>query len=339
MVEVRNELYLEDLDEIISCNLPWEKLYRKNILVTGATGLIGSCFVDTMIRLGNVNVFAMGRNVEKGRKRFLYCWNNKKFKFICHDISKPFESDIKFDYIIHAASIVNPKGYNEQPVETMVCNFIGTYNLLEYAKNNGINRFMFVSSSEVYGEAFKDGDIFSEEYSGYIDFTKVRSSYPSSKRAAENLLISYSREYGIDGVIVRPSHIYGPTMTEDDSKVIAEFIRCGVKNKDIIVKSSGKQIRDYTYVTDTVSAMLHVLLLGKSNEAYNISSGNIISIKELAELVSTFSKNKIIFENVTDDKETRIILSNKKILELGWGSKVKLEDGISKTIEILKREF
>lgn len=334
-----DELYLEDLDNILSCNLPWEKLYDKNILITGATGLIGSCMVDLLMRLNKVNVFAMGRSEEKAKERFIDYFTKNNFKFICHDVSKKLNIDIKFDYIIHAASIVNPKGYNEQPVETITGNFLGTYNLLEYAKKYPIERFMFVSSSEVYGEAKDELEKFDEEYSGYINPLKVRSSYPTSKRASENLLISYGSEYGIDGVIVRPAHIYGPTMAKDDSKVIAEFIRNGMSGKDIILKSSGKQVRAYTYVTDTVSAMLYVLLLGNSCEAYNISSDDFISIKELAEYIAKILGVKVIFENDSECNTSKIILDNNKILKLGWESKINLVKGIDKTIKILRRNF
>lgn len=334
-----DELYLEDLDNILSYNLPWEKLYNKNILITGATGLIGSCMVDLLMRLDKVNVFAMGRSEEKAKERFSDYFTKNNFKFICHDVSKELDSDIKFDYIIHAASIVNPKGYNEQPVETITGNFLGTYNLLEYAKKYPIERFMFVSSSEVYGEA-KDGvEKFDEEYSGYVNPLKVRSSYPTSKRASENLLISYSNEYGIDGVIVRPAHIYGPTMAKDDSKVIAEFIRNGMSGKDIILKSSGKQVRAYTYVTDTVSAILYVLLLGNSCEAYNISSDDFISIRELAEYIAKILEVKVIIENDSECNSSKIILDNNKILKLGWESKVSLDKGIDRTIKNLRRNL
>lgn len=331
-----DELYLKDLDDILSCDLPWEKLYNKNILITGATGQIGSCMVDLLMRLGKVNVFAIGRNEEKGKNRFRHYWDNDRFKFICHDISQKLDTDIQYSYIIHAASITNPKEYNGQPVETMVCNFLGIYNLLEYAKKYPIERIMFVSSSAVYGDNLENISSVNETYSGNINFNKVCSSYPSSKRAAENLLISYGSEYGIDGVIVRPCHVYGPTMTREDSKVVSEFIRNAVNGEDIVLKSSGKQIRDYTYVTDAVSAMIYVLLLGNSNEAYNISSDNIISIKELAEVIANISKSNIIFENKDEGNETKIILDNKKISMLGWKSKVNLNEGIGKTIEILK---
>lgn len=335
MVEVMSELYLENLNEVIQCDLPWEKLKYANVLVTGATGLIGSCIVDVLMQLGNVNVFAMGRSNEKCKKRFYNYLTNSNFKFICHDVSKRLDMNIDFDYIIHAASGSHPTEFNNRPVETMTGNFLGTYNLLEYAKEHKIKRFIYISSGEVYGEARDDVDSVKEDYSGYVNPIKVRSCYPSAKRASETLLISYFSEYGLDSVIARPCHVYGPTMTAEDSRVVAEFIRNAVNGEDIVLRSGGRQIRSYIYVTDAVSAIFYILFLGESSEAYNISNDSVVSIRELAEIISKVSNSNIIYGNDGADVN-KVVLNSNRLASLGWKSEVRLEEGIIRTIEILK---
>lgn len=332
-----DSLYVEDLDDVLSENLPWEKLKGKKVLVTGATGLIGSCIVDVLMRLNYVKVFAMGRNLEKGKNRFSHYFCLDNFEFICHDVSNKLELALDFDYIIHAASGAHPFEFNNNPVETMIGNFLGTYNLLEYARQHKIERFVYVSSAEVYGEAIDEVSSFNEEYSGYVNPVSVRSCYPSAKRATETLLVSYAKEYNLAGVIVRPCHIYGPTMTKDDSRVVAEFIRAAVNGDNIELKSSGKQFRGYTYVTDVVSALFYIMFFGNNSEAYNISGEDIVSIKELAEIISGISGRELIFSGDNIGKNIRTVLNNEKISKLGWRSKIRLDDGIKRTIDILKR--
>ena len=317
--------YIEDLLSVARLNLPWEKLKDANILVTGATGLIGGCLVEVLMGNPNMNyhVYAAGRNEQRARSRFKKFADNKSFHFLRYDVLTPLESDICFDYIIHAASNSSPNFFANKPVEVMKSNILGVSNLIEYGLAHGMKRFLFVSSGEIYGEG--DGRVFTEDYSGYVDCTSPRSAYPSSKRAAETICVSYADEYGCDIVIARPCHVYGPGFTESDNRVYAQFIRNVLNREDIVMKSSGEQFRSWCYVVDCVSAFLYILLKGKRQQAYNVADETSnIQIKELANMIASISNCKVRIElpPMSEKKGynvvTKSIYSTQALNSLGW---------------------
>lgn len=334
--------YEADIRQVFQCQLPWEKLSGCHILVTGATGLIGGCLVETLMQnpFRDYEVYALGRNEDRVRERFSDFYGNG-LHFIKHDVTKPLQSTTDFDYIVHAASGANPTEYALHPVEVMKSNIDGVVNLIEYGLHHGMKRFLYVSSGEVYGEG--DGRVFTETYSGYVDCTSPRACYPSSKRAAETLCVSYAREYGADVVIARPTHIYGPHFTESDNRVYAQFIRNVLRAENIVMKSTGAQFRSWCYVVDCVSALLHVLLLGENGQAYNIADNNSnVSIKELAELIASIGKKRVI-RDIPDEIErlggnvvTKSVFSTEKLTALGWQPQTPLAKGLEKTIACIR---
>ena len=336
--------YKYDILQVFNENLPWNHLSGRNILVTGATGLIGGCLVDTLMMNPNrsYHVYATGRNEERAKKRFNEFYNDKSFHFICYDVLDKLGGDVNYDYIIHAASNASPNFFVENPVEIMKSNIYGVVNLIEYGLNHGMKRFLYISSGEVYGEG--DGRVFIEDYSGYVNSVNPRACYPSSKRAAETLCVSYAEEYGADVVIARPCHTYGPYFTEKDNRVYAQFIRNVLQGKDIVMKSTGEQFRSWCYVVDCVSALIYIMLKGKSGEAYNISNvESNISIRELAEKIADIGRKKVVIE-VPEENERKgfnvvkkSIFSTKKIESLGWRPKTNIDDGLRKTITILSQ--
>ena len=185
--------YKNDILQIFQEDLPWEKLSGSNILVTGATGLIGGCLVETLMMNPHrdYQVYASGRNEERARQRFADFADDKTFHFIQYDVLRPLDSDVRFDFIIHAASNASPNFFAQKPVEVIKSNIDGVANLMEYGLQHGMQRFLYVSSGEVYGEG--DGREFTEDYSGYVNCATPRACYPSSKRAAETLCVSYVR--------------------------------------------------------------------------------------------------------------------------------------------------
>ena len=332
--------YKNDILQIFHEDLPWGRLSGANILVTGATGLIGSCLVEALMMNPNrdYHVYASGRNEKRANMRFKEFANDAAFHFLKYDVMKPLNSDVNFDFIIHAASNASPNFFAQNPVEVIKSNIDGVANLMEYGKQHGIKRFLYVSSGEVYGEG--DGRVFTEDYSGYMDCTNPRSCYPSSKRAAETLCVSYAAEYGMTVVIARPCHVYGPYFTEQDNRVYAQFIRNVLNGEDIVMKSSGEQFRSWCYVVDCVSALLYILLKGECGEAYNIADvKSNISIRELAETIAKISGRKVIIDVPDDDEKrgynvvTKSVFSTAKLESLGWQPRSNYNEGIKKTIK------
>lgn len=338
--------YYDDINESLTNNC-YEELKNKSILVVGANGLIGSSIIDVLNYLNvkkdyNISIIGTVRNKNNILDRFNTYSN---LKIIEYDVNNKLELDDNINYIINAASNSHPQKFSSNPVETIVTNFIGTKNLLDYTKNNCCDRFLYVSSGEIYGQGGEDIEAFKEDYSGYIDSTNSRSCYPIGKLSAENLCVCYHNQYGIDTVICRPCHTYGPTQTDSDSRVSAQFINNVLNDKDIIMKSEGSQIRSYCYVLDCVTGLLRVLVSGKSAEAYNISNNNsVLSIREMAEIIATTYGKKVIFELPEEDEKkgynpvTRSVLDGSKLEKLGWKPCFDFKKGITHTLKIMKQK-
>lgn len=335
--------YYKDILAIYGCDLPWERLSGCNILVTGATGLIGGCLTEALMMnpLRDYQVFASGRDESRLRHRFNKFQNDLGLRFLIMDVTSPLDCNYSFDYIIHAASYAGPAAFTKMPVEVMRANIDGVCNLITYGMKNGMKRFLYLSSGEVYGES--DGREFTEDYSGYVDCTSPRSCYPSSKRAAESLCSSYKAEYDVDVVIARPCHTYGPYFSDTDNRVYAQFIRNILNDQDIVMKSSGEQFRSWCYVVDCVSGLLHLLLKGASGEAYNIANPESnITIKELANTVAEIGgKNVVIVppeqsESAGYNPVNKSVYSIKKTKSLGWEPKTSLKTGFRHSIDELR---
>lgn len=325
MAEVKNTCKDNALP-IFKANLPWDKLSECNILVTGATGLIGGRLVETLMTNPNkdYHVYALGRNEKRARERFHLFTDDTTFHFMQHDVTKPLDNvGIDFHYIIHLASGASPNVMASSPVDIMKANFIGTDNLLSYGMSHQMKRFLYVSSGEIYGEG--KGEMFSETDSGYVNSMLSRSCYPSSKRAAETLCASYMSQYGVDVVVARPCHIYGASFTESDNRAYAQFFRNVVNGEDIVLKSPGLQYRSWLYVEDCVSALLYILLKGECGEAYNVADeDSCLSIRELAETIAELGGKQVVFAEPADSeikggsKITRAVFNTNKLRGLGW---------------------
>jgi len=316
----------------------WPLPFRGNVLITGATGLIGGCLTDMLMEHSQCHVYASGRNTQRAAQRFESYVNNPRFHFFEHDICQPLRTSIDFHYIIHAASNASPNFFKQSPVEVMKSNLNGLCNLVEYGLNHHLQRMVYVSSGEIYGEG--DGSIFTEESSGYIDILAPRSCYPSSKRAAETLCAAYCQEYGAQIIVARPCHTYGPYFTESDNRVYAQFIRNVLNGEDIVMKSRGEQFRSWLYVVDCAAAILLLLSKGKCGEAYNVAnSESNITIRQLAEIIANLGGKKVVIDIDKDLQATPItkaIFSTEKLEALGWQPLYDITEGLQHTIDTLR---
>lgn len=324
-------------------DLPWEKLSGCNILVTGATGLIGSCLVDVLMQRPqkDYQVYALGRNKKRADYRFHRYISDNSFHFVEGDIIRPLTCNTSFQYIIHAASNGSPNFFANKPVEVMKSNLFGVSNLIEYGLGHSMKRFLYVSSGEVYGS--NEAAVLDENSYGYVDILNTRSCYPSSKRAAETLAMCYAGENGADVVVARPCHTYGPHFTESDNRVYAQFIRNVVSGDDIVMKSAGTQYRSWCYVEDCVSALLYILLKGKSGEAYNIADKNsVITIRELAEMIASIAGHKVVMQVPSDSEKKgftpikRAVFDTAKLEALGWIVSGTMEEKLRRTIDLCR---
>ncbi len=346
---IENTLYQEDIMKVVAQPIPWDKLKNKTLLISGATGLIGSFLIDVVMLLNrkqrlNCKVYSLGRDEDKARSRFSYCYESPLFQFIPYDINLPFvRNDIgSVDYVLHLASNTHPVAYATDPIGTITTNIIGTQNMLEFACAHHALRCVFASSNEIYGENRGDVENFKEKYCGYIDCNTLRAGYPESKRCGEALCQAYITQRGLDIVIPRLTRSYGPTMMMSDTKAISQFIRKAIVGKDIVLKSEGTQYYSYTYVADAVCGLLYVLLVGEKGEAYNIADeSSDIMLRDLAKIIADFVGNKVVFE-IPDavessgySKATKARLDSTKLQELGWKTIYDIQSGIQRTIKML----
>lgn len=310
--------------------------------------MLGSCIVDLLLYLNKhrdfgIQIYAAGRNIGRLKKRFGGYCDRSYFHTVELDVSGEQRLDISVDYVIHAASNADPFQFAKDPVGTLLANVIGVKNMLELAGTCHAQRVLYVSSGEMYGQAddtVVDG--FCEGYCGSVDYGDVRSCYPAGKRAAEVLCQSYIWQYGLDAVIVRPCHCYGPTMTDTDSRALSQFFRKASKGEDIVLKSSGEAVRSHCYAVDAASGMLTVLLRGRCGEAYNIADpASVASIKEVAELIARVAGQRVCFatpdnmEKQGFSKVNQAVLNSEKIFALGWKPLVNLREGVEDTLSIL----
>jgi Nucleoside-diphosphate-sugar epimerases len=345
-----NNLYDEDIKYVAGLDLPWDKLRNKSILLSGATGLIGSFLVDVIMEKNasdslNCTVYALGRNEEKAKVRFSKNVNDEHLVFIQYDVKLPFNrGDLgTIDFILHLASNTHPIQYAMDPIGTITTNIIGVRNMLDFAVDHRSTRFAFASSNEIYGENRGDVEFFDEDYCGYINSNTLRAGYPESKRCGEALCQAYKAQKGLDIVIPRLTRSYGPTMLMSDTKALSQFIKKGIAGEDIVLKSAGTQYYSYTYVADAISGLLTVLLCGQSGEAYNIAEEhNDIMLKDLAAIIAGINGKEVVFE-IPDaieaagySKATKARLCGDKLLALGWKPKYSIIEGIQRTISILR---
>ena len=323
----------EDLQYIANYNLPYEQLKGRSVLVTGATGLIGTLLVRALLAIGDIKVIALVRDSEKAKKIYGDLIGNS-LKLHIADIVDKIKIEDAVDYIFHCASITASKMMIEKPVETLLISVEGTKNIRNFAQEKKCDSVVYISSMEVYG-AFNESKEVREENLGYIDHLKVRSNYPESKRLCENMCVAYYNEFGVPVKIARLAQTFGAGILPGENRVFAQFARSAMQGKDIVLHTKGQSEGNYCYTRDCITGLLTILLKGTNAEAYNVSNPRThTTIAEMANLVAekiADGKIKVVFDIPEDNTfgyaaDTKMKLNSDKLQTLGWKPEVGLEE-------------
>jgi len=332
------ELLAERIDVLL--------LQNASVLITGATGLIGKQLVYLLLyfnkkKNANIKIYALVRNEQKAKTIF----GDAEITFVINDIRQPLEIKDEIHYIIHGASITQSRSFVENPVETIDTAYIGTRNILEFARQKQVKSVVYLSSMEVFGVTNPLLSEIKENDYGYIDILNPRSSYSESKRLCECLCASYYAEFGVPVKIARLTQTLGAGIDYSDPRVTAQFARCVIEQTDIVLHTEGKTLRPSLYIRDAISGIITMLFNGKNGEAYTVANKETaISIREIAELVATqIAENKISVKfDITNPKEKgyyqdlHLLLNTDKLESLGWKAEVGLEEAYRRMIESMK---
>lgn len=337
----------EDLHTIASALLPWQRLFGKTVLISGANGFLPAYMVETLLHLNthadaNITVLALVRNLEKAQRRFTAHLDNSALNFLAQDVCEPVDYPEKIDFIVHAASQASPIYYGTDPVGTLNANIVGTQNLLNLARAKQVESFLYFSSSEIYGRVEEALIPIDEDTFGYLSPTVVRSCYAESKRMGENMCVSYSSQYKVPAVMVRVFHTYGPGMPLNDGRVFVDFVRDALTGQDIEMRSDGSARRAYCYLTDATVAYFTVLLTGTPGQAYNVGNPTEeYSVLELARLISGLAPTAglQVRELPADPNSvyvpgavSRVSPQVTKLRTLGWEPRISAAHGFARTI-------
>ena len=339
----QSHIITEDIERIVAEPIAWESLRGKSVLISGINGLIASYIARTILYLNDtqdmgIMLYGIARNKEKTEKKWGDIIARSDFWLIYQDVTKPLDFEGEIDVIIHAASQTGPEQFVNDPVGTAMGNVMGTYQLLEYGREHGTEKFLILSTREIYGKGSLD--FVKEDQYGAVDPTSVRSCYPESKRMAENLCVSYRQQYGIDARIVRIAHTYGPGMLLGDGRVVGDFLGNVVSHQDITMNSDGSGTLALTYIGDVVAGIFYALLQFK-DVVYNVSnSEETVTVKQLAEtLCELFADYGIsLIMNIPKTQSAGYLsyklgfLQSDKAIAEGWSPKVDLRSGMKRTV-------
>ncbi|MDQ0200742.1 NAD-dependent epimerase/dehydratase family protein [Neobacillus ginsengisoli] len=346
----------EDLNYIANSNIPLEQLKDRTILVTGATGLIGSQIIKALLccnrlKKTNIKIIALARSKKKVQEMFGGLLNKEKLTFYFADIVEPITNDSpiineSIDYIIHGASITNSKFFIEHPVETINISLKGTANILELAKDKKVKSMVYLSSMEAFGVTDSNLEYVKEEDLGYIDILNVRSCYSEGKRMSECLCASYASEYDVPVKIARLAQTFGAGISYTEDRVFAQFAKSVINKTDIVLHTEGKSFGNYCYTRDTVIALLILLVKGNQGEAYTVSNEESnTTIRNMAQMVAeeiADGKIKVVFDIPKEKKtlgyapDVKMHLSSMKMQALGWKPEIGLKEAYFRMIRSME---
>ena len=326
-----------DIQSVIENKEVFETLSNSTVLITGATGFIGSMLIRTLIAADakyglGIKLIGQIRNPEKARTVLAE---------LIDKIDLTTTDDVAADYIIHTVSPTASKFFIDNPVETIKASVGSTMSILEVAKNNNAS-LVYLSSMEQYGVPYKSGQRMTEDKVGIIDHLNIRSSYSESKRLCECLCASYAAEYGVDAKIVRLAQTVGAGVPMTDNRMPMQFAKAVVEGKDIVLHTEGQSMSNFVYLTDAIKGILTVLEKGERGQAYNVcNDGETKSVREIAELVChEVAGDKISVriekkDNMGYAPDVAMYLDSGKLMKLGWRAEVGITEAYKRLVEYL----
>lgn len=338
---------LEDFGSVARSNLPFDEFKNASFFITGATGLIGSLLIRTLLYCNreldlNLNVFAAVRSVEKAKG--IFGEGDGALHYVVADLAKDeIAFDGECDYVIHAAAVTASRVMVSNPVGTIRTAIDGTEKLLKLAVEKKAKSFVYLSSMEVYGQPKSDGKT-AEKDLGYVDVSAVRSCYPEGKRMCECLCTAYAAQYGLNVKSARLAQTFGAGILPTENRVFAQFARSVMNGEDIVLHTTGESEGNYVYTADAIRAILLLLVRGESGEAYNIANEEShITIREMAELVAgEFGEGKVkVVIDIGDSAKlgyappVKMWLDASKMRALGWEPEVRLRESYRRMMQYM----
>jgi UDP-glucuronate decarboxylase len=306
----------------------------KRILVTGGAGFLGSFLCERLVKEGH-DVICLDNYFTGSKTNIEHLMSFRNFELLRHDIAFPIFVEV--DQIYNLACPASPVHYQYNPVKTTKTSVLGAIHVLGLAKRVNA-RVLQASTSEVYGDPTEHPQ--REEYWGNVNCIGVRSCYDEGKRVAETLFFDYHRQNNVDIRVMRIFNTYGPRMHPNDGRVVSNFVVQALHNRDITIYGDGSQTRSFCYVDDLIEGMVRFMDQDAFIGPVNIGNPGEFTIKELAEKVLTLtgSTGTIVYKDIPPDdpkqRQPDITLAREK---LGWEPRIRLDEGLKKTIDYFKR--
>lgn len=351
MIHLQDRYLAEDL-ALLRDNpkIPWSRFSGKSVLVTGATGLIGSLLIKSILFACDaskipVKVYGLVRSLEKTGNIYqgfsptdLSCCT---LDFILGDVTQEFGAEKRFDYILHTASPTGSRFFVTKPVETIQSIVMGTDNLLQLALRSKVSGMVYISSMEAFGSVDADHAVREEEI-GQVPLHAPRSSYPEGKRMSECLCSAYASEYGVPVCTARLAQTFGAGVLPTEKRVFAQFARSVLQREDIVLHTKGNSEGNYCYSRDVVAAILTLLFSGDPGAAYTVvNEDSHTTIRAMAEMLAHEVANdeiRVVFD-IPDDASTygyapdvKLRLSGEKMRSLGWQPEVGLKEAYTRML-------
>jgi len=330
-----------------------ERFQGTTLLIAGAGGFLGSYLLD-VLAVWNLHanfscrVIALDNFISGLPARLEHLSRESWLSIQTRDLREPFEPEEPPAWLIHLASIASPTYYRRFPLETIDVNVLGTRHLLEYARRRGCQGFLYLSSSEIYGDPVPEAIPTSETYRGSVSCVGPRACYDESKRLAETLCWIYHRSYGVAVKVGRPFNVYGPGQRLDDRRFIPDLMAAALAGRPLVLLSDGRATRSFCYARDAASAMLRILVSGEPGEAYNLGNDEReVTVLEAAKTLQAVAGNPAVrIEHdtsadphyLTDNPQRRCPDLTKLRGLRGWHPEVPLEEGLSRTLRSYRAE-